>query len=207
MTPLEIAANAVTTLSIWLAARNSRHTWTTGIVGCVLFGVQFFRSQLYADVTLQGFFLVTSAIGWWQWAHARKGAQAGDAPAERPVTRARASTLAGMVLAAAAVTLGYGALLHHYTNAFAPFLDSAVLVFSIVAQLLMMQRRIENWPFWLLVNSIAVPLYASRELYLTAFLYGCYWINALVSWYWWRKLAREAALAVPQGAMAAGSPI
>ena len=51
MTPLEIAANVVTTLSIWLAARNSRHTWSTGIVGCVLFGVQFFRSQRGRTIT------------------------------------------------------------------------------------------------------------------------------------------------------------
>jgi nicotinamide mononucleotide transporter len=90
----------------------------------------------------------------------------------------------------ALATAGYGALLHHYTNAYAPFLDSTVLVFSIVAQFLLMQRRVDNWPFWILVNSIAVPLYASRELYLTAFLYGCYWINAVVSWIWWRRLAR-----------------
>ena len=89
-------------------------------------------------------------------------------------------------------TAAYGALLHHYTNAYAPFLDSSVLVFSVIAQLLLLQRRVENWPLWLIVNSIAVPLYASRGLYLTAFLYGCYWINAVVSWVLWRKLARAA---------------
>jgi nicotinamide mononucleotide transporter len=72
--------------------------------------------------------------------------------------------------------------------------DSAVLVFSVIAQLLMMQRRIENWPVWLLVNTIAVPLYASRGLYLTAVLYAGFWVNAIVSWIGWRKLAaRDAA--------------
>ena len=186
MTPLEIAANAVTTLSIWLAARNSRHTWSTGIVGCVLFGVQFFRAQLYADVTLQAFFLVTSAIGWWQWAHSRTGAAA----AERPVTRARVSTLAWMVLAAAAVTLGYGALLHHFTDAYAPYVDSAVLALSVAAQFLLMQRQIETWAFWIVVNTLSVPLYASRGLHLTAVLYAAYWFNAWYGLWRWHRARR-----------------
>ena len=190
MTALEIAANAVTTLSIWLAARNSRHTWTTGIVGGVLFGVEFFISRLYAEATLQVFFLVTSVVGWWQWAHARTGA--GVAPAERPVTRARATTLAWMVLAAVVVTLAYGALLHRFTDAYAPYVDSAVLALSVVAQCLLMQRQIENWVFWIAVNTLSVPLFASRGLSLTAALYAAYWFNALYGLWRWRGQMRAA---------------
>jgi nicotinamide mononucleotide transporter len=196
MTALEIAANAVTTLSIWLAARNSRHTWATGILGCGLFGVQFFLSKLYAEVTLQAFFLVTSAIGWWQWAHARTRA----APAERPVTRARPATLAGMVAAAAAVTLGYGALLHHYTDAYAPYVDSAVLALSVAAQFLLMQRQIETWVFWIVVNTLSVPLYASRGLELTAVLYAAYWFNAWYGLWRWRRQARASTPAAAAAA-------
>ncbi len=180
--PLEIAANVTTAAAIFLAGRNNIHTWWIGIIGCVLFGVLFYQANLYADVTLQLFFIVSSAIGWRQWLR-------GDHGAVLPITNVKARSLLMIVPIGVAVAAGYGAMLHFYTSAYAPFLDSAVLVFSIVAQLLLMQRRIENWPFWLLVNTIAVPLYASRELYLTSFLYGCYWINALVSWYWWRRLA------------------
>jgi nicotinamide mononucleotide transporter len=62
----------------------------------------------------------------------------------------------------------------------------------------MMQRRVENWGFWLLVNTIATPLYFSRGLHLTAVLYAGFWINALVSWRGWHKLsAREALLRPP----------
>ena len=93
--------------------------------------------------------------------------------------------------------LGYGVLPHRFTDAYAPFLDSTVLAFSIVAQLLMMRRHVQSWPFWLLVNSIAVPLYASRGLYLTSVLYAVYWINAVVSWRHWLHLrgAEPAAAA------------
>jgi nicotinamide mononucleotide transporter len=187
ISPLEIAANAVTTVSILLAGRNSVHTWWTGIVGCALFAVVFFQTKLYADVVLQLFFLVTSAMGWWQWLRGDRG---------RPLTVSRAGLpmLAWSAPAGIVATIGYGALLHFFTDAYAPFIDSAVLVFSVIAQLLLMQRRIETWAFWLLVNSIAAPLYASRDLYLTSFLYAGYWINAVVSWLWWRRLARKPAM-------------
>jgi nicotinamide mononucleotide transporter len=184
MTPLEIAANTITTLSIWLAARNSQHTWTTGILGCVLFAMQFFRVQLYADVTLQAFFLATSVVGWWQWRHAGKAGET----IERAVSRARPSALAWMAGAALLVTAGYGFLLHRYTDAYMPYVDAAVLALSVVAQCLLMRRQIETWPAWLAVNTLSVPLYASRGLWLTAVLYGAYWVNA---WYGWARWRRE----------------
>ena len=190
MTPLEIAANAVTTLSIWLAARNSALTWPTGIVGGVLFGVQFTLTQLYADATLQVFFLVTSVVGWWQWAHADHASE--GLRAERLVTRARASTIAWMVLAAAVVTLGYSALLHRFTDAYAPYVDSAVLALSVVAQFLLMRRQLESWAFWIAVNTLSVPLYASRGLHLTAVLYAAYWFNAWYGGWRWRREMRAA---------------
>lgn len=188
MTPLEIAANAVTTLSIWLAARNSRHTWTTGIAGCGLFAVQFYLVQLYADVTLQLFFIATSAAGWWHW---RRADNRGSV-VERPVTRASLKAVLFMVTAAIAVTAAYGYLLHRYTDAYMPYLDASVLAFSVVAQCLLMRRQIQTWPVWLIVNTLSVPLFASRGLWLTAALYSAYWVNAWYGWSRWRAAMRRS---------------
>jgi nicotinamide mononucleotide transporter len=181
--PIELAASVMTTVSILLAARNSVHTWWTGIAGCALFAVTFYRAALYADVTLQGFFIVTSAMGWWHWLYGR-GGQA------LPVTNTTRRGLAVALLLAAMVIAGYGALLARFTDAYAPFVDSAVLALSVVAQVFLLKRRVENWPVWLLVNTIAVPLYASRGLYLTAALYAAYWVNAWFGWWRWRQLQR-----------------
>ena len=93
-------------------------------------------------------------------------------------------------LAGAVVAAGYGWLLHRFTDAYAPFVDSVVLAFSVLGQFLLMGRRVENWWCWLLVNTLAVPLYASRGLHLTALLYACFWGNAVVSLRHWRRLLR-----------------
>lgn len=186
MSLLEIAANLLAGASIILAGRNSVHTWWTGIVGCGLFAFVFLDSRLYADTVLQAFFVITSIVGWWQWLHGNHGEEL--SVTDLPTRKLWLQLLSGAIGAAC-----YGLLLRRYTNAYSPFLDSTVLAFSIVAQLLMMRRHVQNWPFWLLVNSIAVPLYASRGLYLTSALYAVYWINALVSWRHWVKLRDAGA--------------
>lgn len=180
---LELAANAAMTLAIVLAGRNNLHSWWLGVLGCGLFAVLFHGVKLYADVALQLFFIVTCLIGWRRWAR-------GGAPL--PITSVRTATMAWLAAGGCAGAALYGLALHQFTDAYAPFIDSAVLAFSILAQLLLMARRIETWPVWLLVNAISVPLYFSRGLRLTALLYAGYFINALVSWWWWRRQMRAA---------------
>jgi len=177
--PVELGANGFNTLSILLAGRNSLHTWWIGIVGCLLLGWMFFGAKLYADVTLQVFFLVTSIDGWRRW----RGASATAVP----VTRTKPLTIAKLALVGVLVVLGYGLLLHRLTDAYAPFVDSAILAFSVLGQLLLMQRRVETWMCWLLVNTLAVPLYWQRGLHLTSLLYAVYWVNALISFRHWRS--------------------
>lgn len=182
---LEVVANFCNAGSILLAGLNSVHTWWVGIVGCVLFGWLFFEAKLYADVTLQLFFVATSAAGWWGWL-------AGNRGAALPVRRTPPGPLAGLVAAGALVAAGYGWLLHRFTDAYAPFLDSVVLAFSVLAQLLLVRRRYESWCCWLLVDTVAVPLYLARGLGVTAGLYALFWLNAAVALVRWRRLVRAA---------------
>ncbi len=183
----ELLANAFNAASILLAGRNSVHTWWTGIVGCILFCWVFVAARLYGDATLQLFFVATSVAGWVQWK--RDGNGTGSELEIRTSSRVRtlAFTGAGLVF-----TGCYAWLLHRFTDAAAPVPDSAVLGFSVTAQLLLMGRRVETWWFWLFVNTIAVPLFFSRGLRLTALLYAGFWVNAVVSLRHWRKLVKVA---------------
>jgi nicotinamide mononucleotide transporter len=183
---LELAANAFMAVSVLLAGRNSIHTWWTGIFGCLLFAQVFREARLYADVTLQFFFLATSVLGWWRWRRHDPAPVSSLARGER-----------GQLLLAAALGVlaagAYGAFLVAFTTAEAPYADSLVLMFSVIAQLLLMRRRVEAWWFWIVVNTIAVPLFASRGLWITSVLYVAYWINAVVALRHWRALARGDA--------------
>ena len=179
---LEIGANAVNALSIFLAARNSVHTWWVGVIGSALFGVLFFLSRLYADTLLQVLFIATSAVGWWQW---RSGGSNGG---KLPVTRIALPRMLLVIAVATLVAAGYGCLLWRFTDAFAPFIDSLILTSSIAAQILLMYRKYESWWFWLVVNVLSIALFSVRELWITAGLYTVFWINAVVALVRWRRL-------------------
>ena len=177
--PVDLGEKGFNKLSILLAGRNRVHTLLTCIVGGLLFGYVFFEAKLYADVTLQVFFLVTSIDGWRRW-------RAGQAH-ELPVTRSKPRLLGKLALGGVLVAVLHGLLLHRFTDAYAPFIDSAILVFSVLGQFLLMQRRVETWWCWLLVNTLAVPVYWQRGLHLTSLLYAAYWVNALISLRNWRS--------------------
>lgn len=182
-TPLELAANFFTATCIFLAGRNSIHTWWTGLVGCVLYGTMFFNVQLYADATLQVFFFATGVYGWMMWKSAGTGPTK-----ELAINNVDRMWFISSIVVAAIIAMTYGWLLHSYTDAYAPWIDSTVLTFSVVGQLLLMARSIQTWQVWMLVNTISVPLFWSRELYLTSIMYGFFWINAVVSYFNWKSL-------------------
>lgn len=180
---LEWVANAFFVVSVMLAARNNVNTWWVGIVGCILFSVLFYKVQLYADVTLMIFFMMTSIYGWAYW-----GKNQGKS---HPIQRTNPIRLGLFSIAALLATFGYGGLLLNTTDAYAPFVDSFVLMFSVLGQFLLMNRRIETWVCWLIVDTVAVPLYASRELYLTSIVYAIFWCNAWYGFYIWLKIYKK----------------
>jgi nicotinamide mononucleotide transporter len=179
---LEISAIVTTAICIFLAGRNNVNTWWIGIVACILFGVLFYQSQLYADVTLQVFFVITGFIGWYNWS---------KKTTLNPISKTPIKQMLLYASLAIVVAFGYGYILHLYTDAYAPFIDSLVLTGSVLAQLLLMKRKVENWPIWLLVNTLSVPLYYNRELYVTSAMYAIFWINAAYSWYHWNQLMKQ----------------
>lgn len=97
-----------------------------------------------------------------------------------------------LILVLALATAGlYALALLRWTDAASPLIDSLVLTLSVAAQLLLMRRRLETWYFWFIVNTLSVPLFASRELYLTSLVYGIFWVNAIFGLLSWRREMRQ----------------
>jgi nicotinamide mononucleotide transporter len=76
------------------------------------------------------------------------------------------------------------------TDASFPFIDSVILVISILAQFLLISRRLENWLFWIIVNIVAIPVYFFKGLFLTSGLYAIFLVNAIYGFKRWEVLAR-----------------
>ncbi|MGB3541986.1 nicotinamide riboside transporter PnuC [Rubrivirga sp.] len=182
MTLLEVAGNAFTLASVYAARRNSVHTWWTGMIGVSLYGVLFFGAKLYADVVLQVFFFGTCVVGWWQW---QRGGTGGT---ELPVTTLSSSQrmVAGAAVVGAA--LFFGTLFGQFTDAALPYADSYILGGSVIAQLLMMRRKLDHWAIWITVDVVAVVVYAMKELYLTSAVYAVLLVLCVLGIGEWRRI-------------------
>lgn len=189
---LEWAANILTALCIYLAGRNKVLTWPVGIIATCLFGVLFYKAGLFADSLLQVFFIATGIIGWMGW---KNNKIVEEIPTHIDVKK---FVLYSVIAIIVAIAYGYF-LLYRVADtfdAYVPFVDSLILTLSILGQLLLMRKKIETWMVWIVVNIISVPLYFSRDLYLTSFMYSLFLINAVVSYFYWKKLMGEKNVTV-----------
>ncbi|HEU0098737.1 MAG TPA: nicotinamide riboside transporter PnuC [Allosphingosinicella sp.] len=165
MSAIEAVAALLGLVNVWLVVRRSVWNYPFGIAMVALYARIFFEAKLYSDALLQLFFLVVQLYGWWNWTRSR--AESGEVRVLRLGGRARL----GWGASCAGATLAWGALMHFHSDASYPWWDAAVAIPSVAAQILLSRRFVENWWLWILVDLLAVGLYAARDLWLTAGLY------------------------------------
>jgi nicotinamide mononucleotide transporter len=177
----ELAAALITAVSIWLATKENIWYYPTGVVALVMYTWLFFHARLYAESVLQVICLVLMIYGWYEWLHG------GAHKSELPVARTpRWAWIAGMLcgVVGSAIVI---AIQLRYTNNPAPYVDSSLTVFSLVAQWMTARKWIENWILWIVINTISMPLYVTRALWITAVLYFVLWVLAFQGYRQWRR--------------------
>ncbi len=187
MSMLESVATVLGVACVALAARRSVWTFPIAIGSVVLIGVVVFEARLYSDALLQGFFVIANIYGWFNWWRSR--ARSGEVSVERMSAAQRGGWMIGGLAAA----IAWGALMHRFTNASYPWWDAGIAIASVSAQLLMAQRRIENWLIWIAVDLASVPLYLTKGLYLFAGLYVIYLALACWGLFDWRRAEHRVA--------------
>lgn len=184
MNPLEMLAVALGLANVGLLVRRSIWNYPFGMAMVALYLVIFYEARLYAEAGLQVFFFVVQAWGWYLWA--RAGGMEHAVAVRWMGWSARIVSLAII----AGITVGLGTLMHYLTDAVMPFADAAIAAASVVAQILLSVRRIENWILWIAIDIGAIALYVSRDLHLTAGLYGAFLVLASAGLIQWMRAAR-----------------
>lgn len=186
MSVWEIIGTVLGIIGVGLMIRQNIWGWPVGLVQVAVYTWVFFDAKLYSDAILQVAFFLIQAYGWWTWWRGRTPAR------ELPVTRLDTPSLAGAVAAGALVAAGWGWFMSR-TDAALPYWDAFILIFSLVAQWLQARKKIENWPFWAVINTVAIGVYWVKDLHLTAGLYGIFWLMALWGWREWARSLKAAA--------------
>ena len=182
-TPLEIIAVVFTLFNVWLAVKENIWTWPTGIVSVLLYLVVNWRAHLYANALLQILYFALSIHGWYEWLHGGKN------HGERRISRATPKAWAASIAGGALLTLPIWYLLLLSGTSSSPVMDAATTAYSIVGQVLLNLKIMENWIVWALVDIVYVVIYIQQSLYLTAGLYAFFIVLCTKGFIDWRRSA------------------
>jgi nicotinamide mononucleotide transporter len=187
---------------VFLEIRQTIWLWPVGVITSAVYIWVFFTGKLYADMSLQGYYLVISFLGWYWWLKGA-GLRAQDTEQkevieeekmELPVTRLKLRM--GILLAIVFVVL-YAVMwfiLSHLTDSPVPGWDSFLTSLSIIATWMLARKIYEHWFLWIVVNIVSFILYFTRGLYPTVVLYIVYAVMSFIGLNIWKKTISDKIL-------------
>ena len=101
---------------------------------------------------------------------------------------AREAVKALLGTAVGALILGY--FMRRYAHAAFPFWDATVASASVVGQILLTYRRMENWLWWIGSNVVSIAIYNLKGLHILSGLYAFYLVMSTIGYVSWREKLR-----------------
>jgi len=177
-----------------LAVRQNAWCWAFAIASSAIFLVLFARGGLVMQSALQVFYIAMGVYGWWAW---RRGSAQGT---PLPVSRWRAGRHAVTITALLVASAVNGWIVARAQGGWVPYVDAFVAWVSVLATWLVARKVLENWLYWIVVDSVAAVLYWSQGFHATAVLFVVYVLIAVKGYFAWRADTGGAAGAATEGA-------
>jgi nicotinamide mononucleotide transporter len=185
LAPLEVIAVAAAIAYLLLAIRQNIWCWLGAGISTAIYIYLFFAAKLYMESALNLFYFAMAIYGWWVWYSGRSGD--GELPVSIWPRKVHVTAIAAIV--AASLLSGY--LLSRYSDAVYPYVDSMTTWAAIWATFLVARKVLENWWYWLVIDSASLVIYWTRDLHLTALLFAVYVVMIPFGLVAWRRSWRE----------------
>lgn len=182
---LELAAVIFAVAYLFLAVRENSLCWYAAGISTLIFLFIFWDVKLYMESGLQIYYLAMAFYGWYQW----RGANRETASLQVSKWRAKQHVIALALIAT--LTFVSGSLLNSGTDANLPYLDSFTTWASVVTTFMVARKILENWFYWLVIDSVSIYLYLDRELYFTSLLFAIYIVIIFFGWFAWNRSYRQ----------------
>jgi nicotinamide mononucleotide transporter len=179
---VEVLGVIFSILYLYFSIRQNILLWPMGIASAVLYMVVFYQSKFYADMGLNGYYVVISVYGWVLWKRGKEKQESG-----LPVSRLGRKNAAVLLLITATAFVGIGMVLKEYTDSPIPYWDAFTTAVSFTATWMLARKILENWILWIIVDLVSMGLYLYRGLYPTLLLFGIYTTMAVIGYYKWLR--------------------
>jgi len=169
---------------VLLAAKESLWAWFFGFFGTLIYTILFWDGALLSSALLNFYYMIMSVYGFVLW-------RGGDSGENLAITSWTLSKNITFIVAGFVVSLVVGYLSSTYTEANFAYLDAFVMIFSVIATWMLAKKVLENWLFWIVIDSAAVILYWKSGYHATIVLFILYIILAVYGHHSWRKAFSE----------------
>jgi nicotinamide mononucleotide transporter len=168
-------------LYLGFSIRQHPLTWPVGLLNAVFYIFVFLSSKIYADMTLQFYYVAISIYGWWCWYH---GSASGNS---LKVTRTNSALWLKLSILFLLLFVTIAFVLIRFTDSQVPYLDAITTSLSILATWMLARKKIEHWLVWVFVDAISIGLFIVKELYPTTLLFMVYTVLAIYGYIEWKK--------------------
>lgn len=181
---LEIVGTIIGFVYLWQEVKASIWLWLTGIVMPAIYTVVFYQSGLYADFSIQVYYIVAALYGFLFWKFGKKQ--------DKPLPIVHTSVRQGVILflITVLVFIPIYVILTKFTDSTVPFYDSATTALSIVALWMLAKKHVEQWFVWIAVDAVSSALYFYKGIYFTAVLYAVYTVVAIYGYKKWNLMEK-----------------
>lgn len=181
---IEIAAALVSITYVILSIRQIIWLWFFGILSAILYAWVYEHSGFYAGMALQGYYAIISIYGWIHWsAHSPEP----DGKPHLPVVRVTRRLLAILILVWVILWILVGWVLSRFTDSTIPYQDAFTAAGGMVTTWMLARKILEQWIFWIIIDTVSIGLYIWQGLYATTVLFVVYIIMAFVGYNQWKK--------------------
>ncbi|MGH1370868.1 MAG: nicotinamide riboside transporter PnuC [Cellvibrionaceae bacterium] len=179
----ELAAVILAIAYLLLAAKESLWCWYAAFISTAIFTLLFWDASLLMESGLQIYYLGMAVFGWYQW---KQQSNQRSQPNVKIHTWSakRHTTVIALVITLSLIS---GYFLSNYTEAAWPFVDSFTTWGSVVTTYMVTRKVLENWLYWLVIDTISIFLYWDRGLHLTALLFVAYLVICTFGYIHWRR--------------------
>ena len=184
MSPWEAVAVMFAIAYLLLAVRENILCWLFALLSTAIYTVLFWDVSLLMESALNVYYMAMAVYGWQQWT--RGGNSVDGKPHTLDVQSMSGKQHVLVIAAIAVLTAASGYLLGEHSSAAWPYVDSFTTWASVITTYLVTRKYLQNWLYWIVIDTVSIPLYIDRGLHLTSLLFVAYVVIAVVGYFKWR---------------------